>query len=412
MKRTVCLIALIAISISCFAQDKQFKEALARGRNAKQFYCVKTDKGKSITVDKLRAYAEQHDYYVGGYTTKQVARFGDVSTALDEFFFMPKDEYPKYVYECGPSKVPIDHLKSTGSCVILRNGQWVTVKNVDWSGSLSDGWLDGTGTAYFSNRDKGEYFVIEGTFEKGWPKGAFLIGNLLTDHKDIRKIHYEKGSSYEVGELSENIARYTDDSGKWGFISNGEPKVWIQPIYTSVVKDFSDSRAEVVYDGKEIIIDTKGNYIDLTSHQKQLDAQKAVLEKQEALKKQQEEKQRELAKKQKQMEQERLKKEAEARRIKAFKNAMPGDKVYYSQSYRWTEGIWLFSTSGTYSMRVICFVEQNVNNGERLQIRVGSVESSSSSHYTTPEIDGIKYSKGDVLWIKPLYDSNWHIDGE
>ena len=31
-------------------------------------------------------------------------------------------------------------------------------------------------------------------------------------------------------------------------------------------------------------------------------------------------------------------------------------------------------------------------------------------YYSTPEIDGIKYSKGDIIWIKPLNDSRWQIE--
>ena len=109
---------------------------------------------------------------------------------------------------------------------------------------------------------------------------------------------------------------------------------------------------------------------------------------------------------------ERLRQEAEKRRVAAFKNAQPGDKVYYSQDYEWSSGGWFFRSSGRYSMRIICFVEQNVNEGERLQIRVGSVESTDRDRYSTPVIDGIEYRKGDVIWIKPLYDSKWHIEGE
>ncbi|MBO4536138.1 MAG: hypothetical protein J5702_02915 [Bacteroidales bacterium] len=412
MKRMICTVALVAISIVGLAQDNLFKEGLARGRYAREFYCAKNEKGKGITLEKMRAYSSKNGYLLGGYTTKEVARFGDVAVALDEFYFLPKEEYSKYIYEFGPAKVKYDALKSRGSCVFFYDGKWVTGKNIDWSGDVTDGWLNGSGVAYFVNPDAGEYLYIDGTFVGGWPQGSLVVGRFTPDKSDPTKVSYEKVSYVDVGELSGNISRYTDESGKWGFVSNGEPNVWIRPTYSSVLKDFSNSRAEVVSDGREIIIDTQGNFVDLTAHQKQLDAAQAAKEKAEALKKQQEEKMRELERKQKEMERERLRKEAEARRVKCFKNAQPGDKVYYSQNYRWSEGIWIFSTSGSYSMRVVCFVEQNVNNGERLQIRVGSVESSSSSRYTTPEIDGIKYQKGDVLWIKPLNDSNWHIEGE
>ena len=99
------------------------------------------------------------------------------------------------------------------------------------------------------------------------------------------------------------------------------------------------------------------------------------------------------------------------RRVEKFRHAQPGDKVYYSQDFTHTESFLLFFSHSTgYSMAVVCFVEQNVNNGERLQIRVGSVKSSNSNYYSTPVIDGMEYHKGDVLWIKPLNDKRWQIE--
>lgn len=186
----------------------------------------------------------------------------------------------------------------------------------------------------------------------------------------------------------------------------------IYPSYETVINDFKDGRAEVMHNGKEIVIGTDGGFIEYTARQKQIDAEEEMKAKLAEMKRLQEAKQREIERKQKAIEEERLRQEAEKRRVAAFKKAQPGDKVYYSQDYEWSSGGWFFRSSGRYSMRIICFVEQNVNEGERLQIRVGSVESTDRDRYSTPVIDGIEYRKGDVIWIKPLYDSKWHIEGE
>ena len=167
-----------------------------------------------------------------------------------------------------------------------------------------------------------------------------------------------------------------------------------------------------MYKDKEIVIGTRGEFIDYTAKQKQIDAEQERQAKLAELKRQQEEKQREIERKQAEMEKERLRREAEKRRVELFKKAQAGDRVYYSQDYEWSSGGWFFRSSGHYSMRIICFVEQNVNEGERIQIRVGSVESTDSDRYSVPVIDGIEYRKGDVLWIRPLNNPKWHIEGE
>ena len=128
--------------------------------------------------------------------------------------------------------------------------------------------------------------------------------------------------------------------------------------------------------------------------------------KQEQLKAQ-EEKRKALAARQAQLEKERQAREAEKRRVELIRNARPGDRIYYNQ--QWKKSSFFGWVEEKYTMRIICFVEENVDNGERLKIRVGSVESSDNNNYSTPEIDGIKYRKNDVIWIKPLEDSGWRM---
>ena len=60
-----------------------------------------------------------------------------------------------------------------------------------------------------------------------------------------------------------------------------------------------------------------------------------------------------------------------------------------------------------YKMMIICFVEKVL--GDKMQVRVGTVSSSNKKEYATPVINGVEYQKGDIIWIKPLNDSNWFI---
>jgi tetratricopeptide (TPR) repeat protein len=109
-------------------------------------------------------------------------------------------------------------------------------------------------------------------------------------------------------------------------------------------------------------------------------------------------------------EKERQLKEAETKRIAAIKSAQIGDKILYSEKWDWTEPGLLFSVRrGTSTMYVMCFIERI--EGDRYQLRVGDVVSSDSEHYNTPVINGVRISKGDIIWAKPLTDNKW-IYGE
>ena len=96
--------------------------------------------------------------------------------------------------------------------------------------------------------------------------------------------------------------------------------------------------------------------------------------------------------------------EVAIRRISEIKNAEVGDKLLYSETWSWKEGFWVQQT-GTYSMVVTCFIERK--EGDRYQLRVGDVTSSDSRRFSTPTINGVKVSKGDIIWARPLNDSKW-----
>ena len=101
---------------------------------------------------------------------------------------------------------------------------------------------------------------------------------------------------------------------------------------------------------------------------------------------------------------ERQQMEAESRRVAAIKSAEVGDKLRYSEVWEYKEGFWIVR-SGTYNMYVTCFIERI--EGERYQLRIGDVSSSNSQRYSTPTINGVRVSKGDVIWARPLNDPKW-----
>lgn len=298
--------------------------------------------------------------------------------------------YPFYAYETLKNKDDIDYfsLKDGGSGYLWSQSNNFTLQNnIKWSGQISNGKICGKGIGVAK---VGKDFVFfDADFDNnGIPKGNVTF-KTTTSQKTI-----------EMGTPSENMIPFKIDN-KYGFISS-EGTFVIPAQYSNVVKKFQNGRAVVISDSQgEVFIDKNGDIKGLTDNQKKINEAKALAEAQEK-------KQRELAWQQEEAKRKKMAAEAEKIRREKFRNAQPGDRVYYSQDWQRSGMFGWFKKE--YTMRVVCFVERNVNNGERLQVRVGSVESSDRYEYSTPEIDGIKYSKGDVLWIKPFENNGWQIE--
>jgi len=110
-------------------------------------------------------------------------------------------------------------------------------------------------------------------------------------------------------------------------------------------------------------------------------------------------------------------KDRENERVAKIKKATEGDMICYVQDrvsiYDNRSYFLGFHISGKreeveYKMMIICFIEKVLD--DKMQIRVGTVASSNKKEYATPIINGVEYQKGDIIWIKPLKDSNWFIN--
>jgi len=407
------LLMCLMLSTNAWSQDKYFEEGLSKGRKKGDFYVASIGKGRPPSWDKLTDYAYKHHYLIGNKHTKEVNRFGDKELVIDAFNFLPLDEFPSYVLEkVTNGGFTINDLKQKGNCWIYDNklGKFGKLNDVFWSGAIVDGLLDGKGQALWYNSDVKLFILFNCEFQRGIPLGTCNFNDYLRNREKPMEIDRGNYTGIIVGKMSEGLAYFKsiNDNGLYGFV-NSNGGMAIAPQFKNVVKEFSNGKAEVVNkDNQEIIIDKTGNYVDLTANQKRLIAEQKERERQEELKKQQEEKQRELARKQEQQERERQAIEHEKWRREKLKSARPGDKIYYIAGYTYQDNfLWWTIRSENFNMRVTCFIEQNIDNGERLQVRVGDVSSSSSEHYKTPKIDGIEYRKGDVLWIKPFEDRGW-----
>ncbi len=282
MKRYISIFMILMYCIGSQAQEKLFQEGLERGRAPKQFYCAKNSKGKGVTLEKMRQYGEKHNYLFGKYTTKLIDRFGDKQTTLDEIYFMPLDDYPRYVFEFEDCDYKENNQR--GSCWLYIDGKFLKFENVSWSSSVEDGMLEGKGYAYWFDEMAHYFIAVKGQFQHGLPSGNMVVKRFSCNTSNPEDVVFEPQESIDVSLLSDGLASYSVGGGRWGFVSSNGT-IAIVPTYESVIKEFSNGKAEVKLDGKEIIIDKSGKYVDLTANQKRLEEQ----QKQAELKRQQEE---------------------------------------------------------------------------------------------------------------------------
>ncbi len=322
----------------------------------------------------------------------------------DEAKSLWKKYYPHFVFgQLCDFNYSLDDLNNMGTARVLTLNEplkIVEMRDVRWSGEVRDGKIQGEGIGFVNV--SGNDLFIRGRFKDGVLQGMGHF-NYLKEKFIV-----------EMGETNNGFTSFYVD-GKYGFI-NELGNNTIPAIYKKILQPFNGEGNAVVVNDKdeEIRINQYGDNIGYTERQEQIFSEvrrKAELEEQERQRKAAEEARRKAE------EEEKARiaaANAEKRRIDEIRNAKEGDRIVYCQDWEHTETarflFWSHTTSRPYTMKVVCFVEKNVDNGERLQVRVGSVESSDKRYYNTPIIEGIKYEKGDVIWIQPLKNSGWWME--
>ena len=405
-------ITLIIIMFSMFSAHAEGLEALfdrairnGRSNNGKGSYSASFD-NKNVPVDDVLLFMGKKGYILTEkYSTRRMMRFGSYVNAMGKVDFILESDLESFIANTRKTS-------TMGKAVIYPNSRKEIVE-VFWSGSVKNGWISGNGTGY--TKLNNYMYIIKGDFIDGIPKGtcevvtatpSIVSGTVSKLDKTDRK-----NTNYYVGDIN-NGYRSLRMNGKYGFI-NEKGDIIVSCKYGTIVQVFNSDGYAIVTDpsddDQEIKINTYGTKLGYSDKQLKINEDKRLAKIAE---------EKRLAEEKKRKEEERIRRareraeaeaHAEERRQERIRNAREGDRICYCQEYYWSEGIWIFKESGTYNMNVICFVEKNVDNGDRLQVRVGSVESTSKDRYTTPEIDGIKYHKGDVLWIRPLQNRNWYM---
>lgn len=408
MKKYFFIIILSLTGLISLAQKAQFKEAIQRGREPDQFYLLVNSKDKLWTLEGLVKYAASQNYILGNYSMKSINCFGDVADVVKDFEFLPVEEFDSYIFyniQQG-KKFKYSDLTTKGKAFLFGDiyGSGATYfhkDNILWSGALNNGNLHGSGFGFLNYNFVLIYF--EGKFDNGIPIGT----NYFSWIRNIKKpFNQESVKTYKsnVGKFSEGLASFEAENGLFGFMDY-ECKALITPRYKSVVTDFQNGLATVRTDSTEIIITKEGNFKDYTIEQKRLFAEAKIEKERKEAAERKAAFEREIARRKAEEEKRIMAINKEKRRVSLIQNAKEGDIIQYYDSFTSEETGFFYSSTIRHIIEVSCYVEKNVNNGERLQVRVAKVY----TERCKPNINGIDFYEGKVLWIYPLRDKAWSI---
>ena len=395
-------------------EAKHFREALTRGREYRSYYVLINDDKKVVKVESLIEFCRAHDYsWNEKYESKEISKFGDVATSVYKFYFIPKAEFQNYVFEWTDRTASRSgDLKSCGSVYFYDpaiNSFLCLREKALWSGSILDGFVEGTGAGIWE-KDNHTYYYFSGTFQKGFPVGKAKYRIVDTNvqcawgYSPREKLPSGKNADgppfreVEVGNMSEGMAtfRYLDDGEKkgngselYGYV-NQTGTIAVKPTYKSA-SSFKNGRAAVDNDkGENVYIDKTGQFVDYTEKQKKIFADAKAEQDRIAA---EQERQRLLAE-QKAAEEKRIAKEKEAalqRRIEANKNTK-----------LWSRGCRLCYRYPNGYEYVLATLEEW--NESHTKVKVKIVASPSS----TRTLNGDLLEKNNTMWVSAR-NEGWHL---
>lgn len=257
MIKKVFLAAVLLLMVSGLqAQKKLFDKAMKNGRHGLYYVIDNSRKKRNINESDLYKYAFNNDYLIGNVEYQYVNKFGEMTTLLETFEFIPRLEYYELAYSSMPveGKIPFSELKQVGSAYLFRgianfDGSitdyksqidmvnfsylleynfknayyFIRIDSVFWSGNIKNGKLDGTGVAFgkMENNRNNLCFFLKGTFENGFPVGQntfyWYEGSRFKNFDSYKTVpqsfslsHFENGKAYFEGDGTKG---YIDSHG-------------------------------------------------------------------------------------------------------------------------------------------------------------------------------------------------------
>lgn len=154
---TFCHLGVIKKTVSAFfilpqnEKEAYFKRQIER-----------RTKGQFFTIANSEQILTKNDYINHGFFVVEIA-------GGDKFQVLPKDEVDLYIYneKIGePQKCAYSRLSQTGTAETFEFGKL----NFKWSGNVTDGKINGTGSGFAKISDK-QYCYVHAEFVNGLPKG-------------------------------------------------------------------------------------------------------------------------------------------------------------------------------------------------------------------------------------------------
>ncbi len=280
MKKLLLLFVSTLLALGVQAQEKQFRAALNAGREQSNYYVIVDPKGKGMKLKKLQEYANSQGYLVGKLTYAQ-----GKDDAVTSFPFLPKEEFPQYIYEnLRSDSRDYSDLGNKGMayCYLPDDEMKVYFWRCDqalWSGQVVNGKITGFGSGFVQVKNNAVVY-FKGEFDNGLP-----VGEVKYKWYSIKSPgQFKKSSITELatttGRMSDGLASFLDN-GRFGFM-NSQGLAVLPPVYKKVIAEFANGNATVVqYDkarkaNTEVIIDRTGKVIDFTDNQKKIFAQQAA----------------------------------------------------------------------------------------------------------------------------------------
>lgn len=211
----LCLLLLMAVN-SYAQEDRLFSEAISRGRQPNGSYIVNNSSKKAVTIEEMTSYVKRKGYAVLGYNTQIKKQFGNAREVVDRMEFIAKQDYPQYAFyvmsggttnysqlKKGSFFQPTEEkqYKKHGIVEVLSGVKTVFWRNdnVLWTGSLSNGFLHGSGKAFWVVGSN-ECYYFEGTFEYGFPK-VVKTSTYIAKH-DIGSLSRQKSKAFKMKEVT------------------------------------------------------------------------------------------------------------------------------------------------------------------------------------------------------------------
>lgn len=428
---------------SSFGQKKLFEEVISKGEKYGDYYLLHISGNKNYSVEDIQDFCEENSYKCIDFKTKSIQRFGGYKNVVTSFLFISNKELEKYTeidkvnsaeyVRILLAKYPSDHLrieeKFLKYCIIkIKSGDINFINEFDNAFPLSSNYksleLDLSNTIQnsssitnlnivdFINKIPNKKNVVNtnfdlknenelGTFFASFQTATKLsletqnniifkmldaVPKILTKiNLDYERREFEKSKlDNNVNSIRNFLTRFPNTSLKADAkseINKLDEQNWKTALSINTVEGYNDYRANF----------ENGLY-----------AEKAKQKSIKIINDKFEEENKRIEKLEQEAQNEKRK---DAQRIQRIKSADIGDKLCFT--FRHEEFFFGVKTKSI-MVSVVCFIE--AINKDRYRVTVSDYQTQRYEYYDlVPVINGVKFNKNEIKWVKPFEDSRWQI---